>query len=168
MNSRIITFEGKSLVSNAIGAFTGSSQSHVAWQTPDGKLWEAVDSGFKCSDPFTGDVFLRYHDKGTMLHFFEFEPSLSEEQEGRALAFLEKIKDQPYGFRTLFTFMLNPGEDPEKDSVICSEAVLGASIAAGRPLVVRMRPWNCSPKDIFGSPLLKWIGTARAGIDPYP
>lgn len=167
-DSRIITFEGGSIVSKAIGLFTGSSQSHVAWQTPDGFLWEAVDSGFKCSDPFNGDVFLRYHDKGTVLHFFEYERPLLLDEEKRARLFLEKIHEQPYGFRTLFTFMLNPGSDPESDKVICSEAVLGASIAAGRPLIARMRPWNCSPKDIFGSPLLKWVGTARAGIDPYP
>lgn len=47
--SRIITFEGQSLVSQAIGTLTGTRQSHVAWQTPDGTLWEAVAEGFKAT-----------------------------------------------------------------------------------------------------------------------
>lgn len=161
--SRIITFEGTSLVSKAIAAFTGSEQSHVAWQTPDGKLWEAVDDGFKMTEP-EGDDFLsplyRYHDKGTV-HLFEYYSPLGLESERKARKFLESIKDNPYGFRTLFTFMLNPAADPEKSRVICSEAVLGASIAAGRPLLERMRPWNCSPGDIFHSPLLSWKGSHK-------
>lgn len=162
--SRIITFEGTSALSAAIGAFTGSMQSHVAWQTPDGALWEAVDPGFKRTPMADDDPlspFYKYHPKGTTIHIFEYKTSvsLSPLAEASALKFLESIKDQPYAFRTLFKFMLNPGIDPDKHKVICSEAVLGASIAAGKPLQERMRPWNCSPADIFHSPLLEWRGT---------
>lgn len=164
--SRIITFEGTSVISAAIGALTGSMQSHVAWQTPDGSLWEAVDEGFKRT-PMTGDDKLsplyKYHPKGMTVHVFEYKQfmRLSLEAEAKAAAFLKAIEDQPYAFRTLFKFMLRPGLDPDKCKVICSEAVLGASIAAGKPLVERMLPWNCSPADIFHSPLLEWKGTHK-------
>lgn len=164
--SRIITFEGTSAISAAIGVLTGSNQSHVAWQTPDGKLWEAVDSGFEVT-PSQGEdriaPLYRFHPKGTSVHFFEYHAwcSLSQTAEAKALEFLQSVHKQPYGFRTLFSFMLYPGKDPEPKEVICSEAVLGASIAAGRPLVDRCRPWNCSPKDIFQSPLLEWKGSHK-------
>lgn len=159
--SRIITFEGTALVSKAIGLFTGSNQSHVAWQTPDGTLWEAVDPGFMATNDPTDELapFRKYHGKGTVLHFFEFKTPLTDEQERMASEFLHAIKDQPYGFRTLFTFMLRPGRDPERDRVICSEAVLGISIACRSPLVERMRPWSCNPRDIFHSAITKWTGT---------
>jgi len=166
MTSRIITFEGKSLVSAAIGALTGSDQSHVAWQTPDGTLWEAVDDGFKRT-PMEGSdrisPLYRFHDRGVVVHFFEYHQwcRLSVEAEAKALKFLQTVENQPYGFRTLFAFMLYPGSDPQPKKLICSEAVLGASIEAGRPLVERCRPWNCSPKDIFQSPLLEWKGSHR-------
>jgi len=162
--SRIIEFEGTSVVSAAIGALTGSMQSHVAWQTPDGALWEAVDPGFKRT-PMEGEDRLsplyKYHPKGTKVHVFEYKEwcRLSLEAEAKALEFLKAIENQPYGFRTLFRFMFRPGIDPEKQKVICSEAVLGASIAAGKPLLERMQPWNCSPADIYHSPLLEWKGT---------
>lgn len=164
MTPRIITFEGKSAVSGLIGAFTGSMQSHVAWQTRGGTLYEAVASGFEATPLTEGDAdlirpFRKFHRPGPVLHFFEYIEPLTLEQEVKAEEFLSAIHDQPYGFRTLFTFMLNPERDPERHKVICSEAVLGASIAAGRPLQERLRPWNCAPADIFHSPLLKWTGS---------
>ena len=162
MTPRIICFEGKSLVSAGIAVFTGSLMSHVAWQVRSGALYEAVDPGFMCTE-MTGDdpvlPFWKYHEKGVVLHFFEYKDPLTPEEESRAGEFLEAIHSQPYGFRTLFIFMLHPDRDPEPHEVICSEAVLGASIAAGRPLQERLRPWNCNPADIFHSPLLKWTGT---------
>lgn len=162
--SRIITFEGKSLISQGISVFTGSNQTHVGWQTPDGAFWEAVDAGFVRVEPApNGDLLapLYANNRGKTAHIFEYKECvrLSLESERKALEFLEAIHRQPYGFRTLFTFMLNRGVDPEKNRVICSEAVLGASIAAGRPLQERLRPWNCSPADIYHSPLLVWKGS---------
>ena len=96
---------------------------------------------------------------GTVLHFFEYAPMLTMEQEAEVERFFAAIQDQPYGYRTLFGFMARPASDPEPDKVICSEAVLGASIACKRPLLLRLSPWQCSPADIFHSPLLKWVGT---------
>ena len=162
MTPRIITFEGKSAVSGLIGAFTGSMQSHCAWQVRDGTLFEAVDKGFMATAMTDNDPlspFRKYHPAGTVLHFFEYKVPLTLEEEVLAEEFLSAIELQPYGFRTLFTFMLHPQDDPEPGDVICSEAVLGASIACHHPLQERLRPWNCSPADIFHSPLLNWTGT---------
>lgn len=160
--SRIITFQGNSAISAGISLFTGSQQTHVGWQTPDGTLWEAVGDGFMSTPPNGQDLmapFRQYHPHGVVLHFFEYKQPLTLAEEEKVREFLEGIQGSPYAFRTLFTFMLNPGKDPEKDRVICSEAVLGASIHAGRPLLERIRPWNCSPADIFHSPLLEWKGS---------
>jgi hypothetical protein len=163
-SSRILTFEGNSLISRGISTFTGSDQTHVAWQTPDGTLWEAVDDGFKATPAVAGDrnsPLRRYHGKGVVVHAFEYQPwcRLNIQEEALALTFLKTIENTPYGFRTLFTFMLHPGKDPETTRLICSEAVLGISIAARRPLLERIRPWKCSPANIFHSPLLGFLET---------
>ena len=166
MSSRIICFEGAGVIGVAIGGLTGSDMSHVAWQTPDGTLWEAVDSGFKRTPAKVVDgkidwlsPLYAYHKPGTKVHVFEFKTPLSDEDESRALEFLQSIKDTPYGFRTLFAFMMRPQTDPEPDKIICSEAVLGTSIAARNPLQERLRPWQCSPRDVFISPVQKWMGS---------
>lgn len=165
--SRIILFEGEALVSKAISKLTGSNQTHVGWQTPDGCFYEAVDDGVVKNDPKDGDVFLKWHKKGTLIHFFEYEVPLTEQQEELVKKFLETAVNQPYGYRTLFTFMLHPTSDPNPEGTICSELVEGASIACGLPLAENIRPWNCAPVDIYRSARLKWIGSARIGIDPY-
>ena len=162
--SRIIFFEGDGIIGKAIGAATGSRMSHVAWQTPDGTLWEAVDEGFKATPDdhaAYGDWLApmrRYHPAGTRIHAFDL--ALFDKQEEKALEFLESIRDDEYGFRTLFAFMMHPGKDPEPGKVICSEAVLGASIYAGYPLLDRIQPHQCSPRDLYISPRLgRWLGS---------
>jgi hypothetical protein len=145
-------YEGISPVSRMIRFRTWSNISHVSISTPNGQIYEAI--------PFKGVVqhfsLAEYHTPGTRIHSYEFRIPSGGVLPG--LMWLLNQKGKAYDWRGLFGFLCakNIGSATR---FFCSELVMGFSVAAGRPLLLRVMPYQTTPRDVLMSPWLTYIGT---------
>lgn len=149
---RINFYEGISPVSRMIRFRTWSNISHVSVTTPNGLIYEAI--------PFKGVVehmdLAEHHTPGTRIHSYEFR--IPEEGVLPGLIWLLNQKGKAYDWRGLFGFLCakNIGS---ASRFFCSELVMGFSVEAGRPLLLRVMPYQTTPRDVLMSPWLTYIET---------
>jgi hypothetical protein len=143
-------YHGVTIFSRLIRFRTWSEISHVSVTTPQGLTYEAV--------PMHGVVrhsgLDAFHTPGTQVEVFRFP--IHDPGPGRIEAGIQWLNEQVgkgYDYRGIAGFLARKNIN-NTDKWFCSELVMAFSLVVWKPLLLRRRPDQVDPADLYSSPLL--------------
>lgn len=148
---KMLLFNGRGKVSDAIRWQTDSNYSHAAIELPDGSIIEAWQGSGLELLLMRGKVARKtLTDRSTIT---VFDVVQTPEQTAKIVEFLEAQVGKPYNYRGIVRFITRGMTDPH-DSWFCSELVFAAFQYAGINLLERIDAALVSPG------MLEWSSKA--------
>lgn len=147
----VACYQGRSAMSRVIRWLTRSDYSHVAVVLNDGRVVEAWSGGVRIVDSLSDQ-----HTPGTTVDLFEFDPPLTQGQEGAGERYLLGRIGKRYDWTGVFRFVTRRrGSDANRD--FCSELLDQTVRAMELTLFRHTQSWEIPPGWVPRSLALKFV-----------
>lgn len=162
----ILLYRGTSPTSRLIRWFSWGPYSHAAWRRYDGQVYEAWHKSTSGSwwNRLRGETRLstgagELHTPGTEIDVYDV-PALTAAERLEVDAWLDARLGRAYDWHGIIHFLgRRPESAADRTRWFCSEWVVAALQAVGRPPLARVNAYQVSPTLLSFSPLLAYVET---------